>query len=334
MKLKSKLLAVAAATLLAFGQNAIAKDLKIGMSIDDLRLERWQKDRDIFVKKAKALGAEVFVQSANGDATAQIAQIENMLNKDIDVLVIIPFNGEVLTNVIAEAKKEGVKVLAYDRLINNADIDFYVSFDNEKVGELQAQAIIEKKPEGNYFLMGGSPVDNNAKLFRKGQMKVLQPHIDSGKVKVVGDQWVDSWLAEKALQIMENALTANKNNIDAVVASNDATAGGAIQALSAQGLAGKVAISGQDADLAAIKRIVDGSQTMTVYKPITNLADKAAEISVALGKEEKVESNATLNNGAKDVPSYLLEPVVVTKENIDETVIKDGFHTKEAIYGK
>lgn len=334
MKLKSKLLAVAAATLLALGQNAIAKDLKIGMSIDDLRLERWQKDRDIFVKKAEALGAEVFVQSANGDATAQISQIENMLNKDIDVLVIIPFNGEVLTNVIAEAKKEGVKVLAYDRLINNADIDFYVSFDNEKVGELQAQAIIEKKPEGNYFLMGGSPVDNNAKLFRKGQMKVLQPHIDSGKVKVVGDQWVDSWLAEKALQIMENALTANKNNIDAVVASNDATAGGAIQALSAQGLAGKVAISGQDADLAAIKRIVDGSQAMTVYKPITNLADKAAEISVALGKEEKVASNSTLNNGAKDVPAYLLEPVVVTKENIDETVIKDGFHTKEAIYGK
>ncbi|WGE31813.1 D-xylose ABC transporter substrate-binding protein [Actinobacillus genomosp. 2] len=334
MKLKSKLLAVAAATLLALGQTAIAKDLKIGMSIDDLRLERWQKDRDIFVKKAESLGAKVFVQSANGDATAQISQIENMLNKDIDVLVIIPFNGEVLSNVISEAKKEGVKVLAYDRLINNADIDFYVSFDNEKVGELQAKSIIEKKPEGNYFLMGGSPVDNNAKLFRKGQMKVLQPHIDSGKIKVVGDQWVDSWLAEKALQIMENALTANKNNIDAVVASNDATAGGAIQALSAQGLAGKVAISGQDADIAGIKRIIDGSQTMTVYKPITNLADKAAELSVALGKDEKVESNSTLNNGVKDVPAYLLEPVVVTKENIDTTVIKDGFHTKEAVYGK
>ncbi|MEG9533018.1 D-xylose ABC transporter substrate-binding protein [Mannheimia indoligenes] len=332
MKLKSKLLAVAATTLMAFSHSAIAKDLKIGMSIDDLRLERWQKDRDIFVNKAEALGAKVFVQSANGDATAQISQIENMLNKDIDVLVIIPFNGEVLSNVIAEAKKEGVKVLAYDRLINNADIDFYVSFDNEKVGELQAQSIIEQKPEGNYFLMGGSPVDNNAKLFRKGQMKVLQPHIDSGKIKVVGDQWVDSWLAEKALQIMENALTANKNNIDAVVASNDATAGGAIQALSAQGLSGKVAISGQDADLAAIKRIIAGTQTMTVYKPITNLADKAAEISVALGKGDKVESNAQLNNGAKEVPAFLLEPVVVTKDNIDETVIKDAFHTKDAVY--
>ncbi len=332
MKIKSTLLAVAAATMMLFNTSAMAKDLKIGMSIDDLRLERWQKDRDIFVQKAEALGAKVFVQSANGDASAQISQIENMLNKDIDVLVIIPFNGDVLTNVIAEAKREGVKVLSYDRLINNADIDFYVSFDNEKVGELQAQAVLEKQPTGNYFLMGGSPVDNNAKLFRKGQMNVLQPHIDSGKIKVVGDQWVDSWLAEKALQIMENALTANKNNIDAVVASNDATAGGAIQALSAQGLAGKVAISGQDADLAGIKRIVEGTQTMTVYKPIVTLADKAAELSVALGKGETPTPNNELDNGMKKVPSFLIEPIIVTKDNIDETVIKDGFHTKEAVY--
>ncbi|CDF97627.1 D-xylose ABC transporter substrate-binding protein [Avibacterium paragallinarum] len=330
MKIKHLFLSLAASlTLLA--NPVFAKDLTIGMSIDDLRLERWQKDRDIFVKKAESLGAKVFVQSANGDATAQISQIENMINRNVDVLVIIPFNGEVLGNIIGEAKREGIKVLAYDRLINNADLDFYVSFDNEKVGELQAQSIVDVKPEGNYFLMGGSPVDNNAKLFRKGQMKVLQPLIDSGKIKVVGDQWVDSWLAEKALQIMENALTANKNNIDAVVASNDATAGGAIQALSAQGLSGKVAISGQDADLAAIKRIIQGTQTMTVYKPITKLADKAAEIAVQLGKNEKPESNAVLNNGLKDVPAYLLAPIAVTKDNVEETIIKDGFHSKEQI---
>jgi D-xylose ABC transporter, D-xylose-binding protein len=331
MKIKFALLSLATALALCSAAG-FAKDLKIGMSIDDLRLERWQKDSSIFVKKAEALGAKVYVQSANGDDSAQISQIENMINKNIDVLVIIPHNGEVLSNVIAEAKKEGIKVLAYDRLINNADLDFYVSFDNEKVGELQAQSVIEKKPEGNYFLMGGSPVDNNAKLFRKGQMKVLQPLIDSGKIKVVGDQWVDSWLPEKALQIMENALTANKNNIDAVVASNDATAGGAIQALSAQGLSGKVAISGQDADLAAIKRIVEGTQTMTVYKPIALLADKAAEISVALAKDEKPQSNAELNNGLKNVPSYLLEPIVVDKNNIETTIIKDGFHSKDSIY--
>ena len=331
MKIKFALLSLATALALCSAAG-FAKDLKIGMSIDDLRLERWQKDSSIFVKKAEALGAKVYVQSANGDDSAQISQIENMINKNIDVLVIIPHNGEVLSNVIAEAKKEGIKVLAYDRLINNADLDFYVSFDNEKVGDLQAQSVIEKKPEGNYFLMGGSPVDNNAKLFRKGQMKVLQPLIDSGKIKVVGDQWVDSWLPEKALQIMENALTANKNNIDAVVASNDATAGGAIQALSAQGLSGKVAISGQDADLAAIKRIVEGTQTMTVYKPIALLADKAAEISVALAKDEKPQSNAELNNGLKNVPSYLLEPIVVDKNNIETTIIKDGFHSKDSIY--
>lgn len=331
MKMKTALLSLVAAMAVC-SHSVSAKDLTIGMSIDDLRLERWQKDRDIFMKKAEALGAKVLVQSANGDDAAQISQIENMLNKNIDVLVIIPHNGDVLSNVISEAKKEGVKVLAYDRLINNADIDFYVSFDNEKVGELQAQSIIEKQPSGNYFLMGGSPVDNNAKLFRKGQMKVLQPLIDSGKIKVVGDQWVDSWLAEKALQIMENALTANKNNIDAVVASNDATAGGAIQALAAQGLSGKVAISGQDADLAAIKRIVDGTQTMTVYKPITHLADKAAEIAVALGKKDEITPNATLNNGMKDVKSFLLDPIVVTKDNIESTIIKDGFHSKDAIY--
>lgn len=327
MKIKHALLAVCAALAL-IGHAASAKEVKIGMAIDDLRLERWQKDRDIFVKKAEALGAKVFVQSANGNEETQMSQIENMINRGVDVLVIIPYNGQVLSNIIAEAKREGIKVLAYDRMINNADIDFYISFDNEKVGEMQAKSLTERVPQGNYFLMGGSPVDNNARLFRDGQMKVLKPLIDSGKIKVVGDQWVDAWLPENALKIMENALTANSNKIDAVVASNDATAGGAIQALSAQGLAGKVAISGQDADLAAIKRINSGTQTMTVYKPITKLADEAAKIAVELGNDQQPQSNAKLNNGVKEVPAFLLEPIAVDKTNIDSTVIADGFHKK------
>lgn len=327
MKLKPLLLSACALLLLA-SQPGMAKQIKIGMAVDDLRLERWQKDRDIFVDKAKSLGADVFVQSSNGNEETQMSQIENMINRGVDVLVIIPYNGKVLSNVIAEAKRAGIKVLAYDRLINNADIDFYISFDNEKVGRLQAQSLVNRVPQGSYFLMGGSPVDNNAKMFRAGQMKVLQPLIDSGKIKVVGDQWADGWLPENALKIMENALTANNNKIDAVVASNDATAGGAIQALAAQGLAGKVAISGQDADLAAVKRIMQGTQTMTVYKPIKLLATQAAEIAVELGKGEKPKSNATLNNGLKDVPSYLLTPISVDKSNIDSTVIADGFHKK------
>lgn len=196
---------------------------------------------------------------------------------------------------------------------------------------MQAESLVKKVPKGNYFLMGGSPVDNNARLFRAGQMKVLKPYIDNGSIKIVGDQWVDAWLPENALKIMENALTANKNNIDAVVASNDATAGGAIQALSAQGLAGKVAISGQDADLAAIKRIMNGTQTMTVYKPIKELATEAAKIAIELGNGQTPASNATLNNGLKDVPARLLTPIEVNKDNIDSTVVKDGFHKKSEL---
>lgn len=330
MMIKNLCLTLCAAALLA-STAGYAKEVKIGMAIDDLRLERWQKDRDIFVSKAESLGAKVFVQSANGNEETQMSQIENMINRGVDVLVIIPYNGQVLSNVIKEAKQEGIKVLAYDRMINNADIDFYISFDNEKVGELQARSLVEKVPQGNYFLMGGSPVDNNAKLFRAGQMNVLKPYVDSGKIKIVGDQWVDGWLPDNALKIMENALTANNNKIDAVVASNDATAGGAIQALSAQGLSGKVAISGQDADLAGIKRIINGSQTMTVYKPITQLANTAAEIAVELGNGQQPKADTSLNNGLKDVPSRLLAPIAVNKDNIDETVIKDGFHQKNQL---
>ncbi|RPH28847.1 D-xylose ABC transporter substrate-binding protein [Buttiauxella warmboldiae] len=330
MKIKNLLLTLCASLVLT-SVSGIAKEVKIGMAIDDLRLERWQKDRDIFVKKAESLGAKVFVQSANGNEETQMSQIENMINRGVDVLVIIPYNGQVLSNVIAEARREGIKVLAYDRMINNADIDYYISFDNEKVGELQAQSIVSKVPSGNYFLMGGSPVDNNAKLFRAGQMKVLKPYIDSGKIKIVGDQWADGWLPENALKIMENALTANNNKIDAVVASNDATAGGAIQALSAQGLSGKVAISGQDADLAAVKRIIAGTQTMTVYKPITQLANTAAEIAVELGEGKQPASDAVLNNGVKDVPSRLLTPIEVDKTNIDSTLVADGFHKKSEL---
>lgn len=328
-----KVISLLCTAALAFAATpTFADTVKIGMAIDDLRLERWQKDRDIFVDKAEKLGAKVYVQSANGNEQTQISQIENMISRGVDVLVIIPYNGEVLTNVIAEAKRDGIQVLAYDRLINNAEIDFYLSFDNEKVGEMQAKAMLDQKPNGNYFLMGGAPTDNNAKLFRQGQMNVLKSKIDSGDITVVGDQWVDSWLAENALKIMENALTATNNNIDVVVASNDATAGGAIQALGAQGLAGKVSISGQDADLAAIRRIVDGTQTMTVYKPISKLAARAAEIAVELGSNEVPETNAVLNNGVKDVPAWLLKPIAVNKTNIKTTVIADKFHSESAVY--
>ncbi|MGO2513881.1 D-xylose ABC transporter substrate-binding protein [Marinomonas polaris] len=311
---------------------ALAAGEKIGLLMSDLRLERWQKDRDLFTEAAESMGAKVYTQSANGDANTQISQIENMISRGVDVLVIVPENGEVLGNVLAEAKAEGIKVLAYDRLIKFADIDLYVSFDNIRVGEMQAEALLKRKPKGNYFLMGGSPTDNNAKMFRQGQMNVLQSAIDSKKINIVGDQWAMGWSAEAALNIMENGLTANANKIDAVVASNDSTAGGAIQALAAQGLSGKVVISGQDADLAAMRRIVAGTQTMTVYKPISKLAKTSAEMAVKLARGEKIKVNGQVNNGKKDVDAVLLTPISVTKDNLDSTVIADGFHSRNDVY--
>ncbi len=310
------------------GENKI----RIGVSMDDLRLERWQHDRDILVEKASGLNAEVVVQSANGDDQVQFAQCENLISQGIDVLVIIPHNGDTMAPIVAQAHKAGIKILSYDRLITKSDVDYYISFDNIKVGELQAEAVIKAVPEGNYFLMGGSPTDNNAKLFRQGQMNILQPLIDRKLIKIVGDQWVKDWLPEEAMKIMENALTATGNEIDAVVASNDSTAGGAIQALAAQKLAGKVAVSGQDADLASCQRIVEGTQLMTVYKPIKNLAARAAEIAVAIAKKENVETNGKVDNGKIEVPSILLVPVAVDASNMAETVIQDGFHSKEDVY--
>lgn len=306
--------------------------IKIGLSMDDLRLERWQHDRDLFVQKANELGADVLVQSANGDDSTQFSQAENLISQGIKVLVVIPHNGDAMAPIVEEAHKSGVKVLAYDRLITNSDVDYYISFDNVRVGELQADALIKAVPKGNYFLLGGSPTDNNAKLFRQGQMNILQPLIDKGDIKVVGDQWVKDWLPEEALKIVENALTATNNNIDAIVASNDSTAGGAIQALAAQKLDGKVAVSGQDADLAACQRIVEGKQTMTVYKPIKNLATNAAQLAVAMAKGESIDTNGKVNNGKTDVPSILLTPIAVNKDNMAETVIKDGFQKLEDVY--
>ena len=313
---------------------AAEKKIKIRMSVDDLRLERWQRDRDIFTAEAKKLGAEVIAISANGDADKQMRDSENLIAKGIDILVVIPNNGDVMGAIVDQAHQENVKVLAYDRLITNSDVDAYISFDNTKVGELQAQAILKQVSKGRFFLMGGSPTDNNAKMFREGQMNVLNPLIKKGDITVVGDQWVKDWLPEEALKIMENALTATDNKIDAVVASNDSTAGGAIQALAAQNLAGKVAISGQDADLAAVKRVNEGTQTVTIYKPIAKLAKNAAELAVKMVKNENLNLTQKVNNGYKDVPSLLLEPVAVDKNNIKETIVKDGFHSEKDIFGK
>jgi D-xylose transport system substrate-binding protein len=309
------------------------KKIRIGFAMDALKQERWQKDRDLFLARAAELGAEVLLQTADGNDDAQMKQVESLLTQGIDVLVIVPHNAEVAGAMVEMAKKQGVPVISYDRLVRNSSPDLYVSFDNERVGELQAKYLFEKAPKGNYVLIGGAPTDNNAALLRKGQLNILQAAIDRGDIKVVTDQWAKEWLPEEALKHMENALTQNNNDVVAAVVSNDGTAGGAIEALTKQGLAGKVLISGQDAELAALQRIVKGAQTMTVYKPISRLAPAAVEAAVTLAKREKLNTTRTVNNGRIDVPSILIAPIMVDKSNIDETVVKDGFQVREKIYG-
>lgn len=312
-----------------------ANKIRIGLSLDTLKEERWHHDRDLFVAKAKELGADVLVQSSNSNDALQNSQAENLLTEGVNVLVVVPHNGKSAATIVQAAHKAGVPVLAYDRLINDCDLDAYISFDNIKVGEMQAQYLVQRKPKGNYVLIGGAPTDNNAKMFRQGQMNVLKPYLQRGDIKILADQWATDWLPVEALKIMENALTKNKNRVDAVVVSNDETAGSAIQALAEQGLAGKVLVSGQDADLAGCQRIVAGTQSMTVYKPIKVLADKAAEVAVEMAlKQPLPDKTVPVNNGFKDVPSILIPPVQVDKSNLDSTVIADGYQKKDEVYKK
>jgi D-xylose transport system substrate-binding protein len=310
------------------GQKAIT----IGVSVGDLRLERWKRDVDYMTQAATKLGAKVYATSADGDSQKQISQIENMLTQGVNVLIIIPANSGVMAPVVDEAHKSGVKVIAYDRIIENADLDYYITFDMLGVGKLQATYLLGKVPRGRYYLLAGDKEDNNARLFRQGQMMILQPKIDSGDVKVVGDQWAGGWLPENAMKLTENVLTANNNKIDAILASNDSTAQGAIQALKEQDLAGKIPITGQDADLASCQAIVAGDQTMTVYKPLPKLAAAAVKLAVEVAQGKQIVTNATYPNGKKDVASINLDIIAVDKTNILQTVIADGFHSYDEVY--
>ena len=309
------------------------KKIRIGFSMDTLKEERWHRDRDLLVKRAGELGAEVLVQAANGNDALQNSQAENMLTQGVDVLLVAPHNGKTAAVIVEAAHRAGVPVIAYDRLINDADVDLYMSFDNEEVGRMQADYLVKRRPKGNYVVIGGAPTDNNALLYHQGQSKVLEPFVSRGDIRIVADQWARDWLAVEALKIMENALTRSDNRVDAVVAANDGVAGGAIQALAEQNLAGKTLVSGQDAELSACQRIAAGTQSMTVYKPIERLAFKAAEVAVRLArKEPHGEATRGIGNGKIDVPSILLAPVAVDKDNLVSTVIADGYQRLEDVY--
>jgi D-xylose transport system substrate-binding protein len=295
--------------------------------------ERWQRDRDLFLERAQQLDADVLVEAAERDDAKQLQQAQSLLDRGVQALVVVPHGAEKAAQIVELAKKKSVPVISYDRLILNADIDLYISYDNKKVGEQQAQYLRNQAPKGNYILLGGAPTDHNAKLIREGQMTALQDAIKRGDIKIVADPMVPDWRADLAAQLTEAALKKARNQVVAIVASNDTTAGGAIQALEKAGLAGKVFVSGQDANLDAVRRIVKGTQTVTVYKPLRPLARGAASAAVGLAKKEKTEGTSTFNNGLKDVQAILLSPIPVHKDLVDQIIIGDKFHTREQVYG-
>ena len=306
---------------------------KIGLLMDTLQEERWQRDRDLFLQRAKELRAEVLIESAERDDAKQLQLAESLLAQNVQVLVVVPHSAEAGGKIVEAAKKRSVPVISYDRLILNADVDLYVSYDNRRVGELQAQYLRDEAPKGNYILIGGAPTDHNAKLIREGQMTALESAVKRRDIRIVADPWTPDWRADAAMTLTETALKKAGGQVVAVVASNDITAGGAIKALEVRGLAGKVLVSGQDANLDAVRRIVQGTQTMTVYKPLSPLARGAAQAAFQMAQGEKVEGTSTVNNGLKEVQAILYNPIAVHKGLIDQVIISDRFHSREEVYG-
>jgi len=310
--------------------------VKIGLSLPTQREERWVKDRQTMEAEAKKRGVDLRVQVTDNDASKQVAQCENLISQGIKVLVLAPHDASSASVIIDKASKAGIKVISYDRLVLDSPLDYYyLSFDNLKVGELQGQFITSKVSKGTYVVLAGSPTDNNAKLFREGAMKYIKPLADKGDIKIVMDQFVKDWQPSEAQKLMEQALTANGNKIDAVLAPNDGTAGGAIQALAAQGLAGKVPITGQDAELSGAIRVAQGTQSMTVFKDTRELGKRAIEMAIDLADGKPIDTQGrTVFNNKKPIPSVLLEPVIVTKDNLDDVLVKSGYLKKGQVYRK
>jgi D-xylose transport system substrate-binding protein len=304
--------------------------LRIGLSLGTLQEERWRRDRDVFVARAEQLGAEVLVQSGNSETARQVQDIESLLSREVRVLVVVAHDPTAMGRAVAAAHAAGVPVVCYDRLITGCDVDLYLSFDNVRVGRLQAEYLVRRLGDkGRIVRVYGPKTDQTGLLFKQGQDEVLAPLIARGDIVVVHEDYASGWKPAEAKRIVNAAITAGGATFDAVLATNDGTAGGAIQALIEEGLAGKVLVTGQDADLAACQRIVRGSQAMSVYKPLARLAERAAEAAVALARGRPIIARDGVPNGVKEVPS-LLEPVVaVDRDNLRETVVRDGFHRAE-----
>lgn len=303
--------------------------VQIGMSFDSFVIERWQKDRDVFVSTAKELGAEVNVQNANGDIDSQIEQIRYLISKKVDVLVVICIDSNSLSQVIQEAKAEGIKVIAYDRLIMDGNVDLYISFDNKEVGHLMGQAIASLDlPKKRVLMLTGPTADSNVSMVEAGFREVCE---ENG-ITIVDTMYADGWKAELAADYLYDHPDVLED-IDAIMCGNDNIATTVIRVLAEKRLAGKIQVVGQDADLEACQHIMEGTQVMTVYKPVERLAQASARYAVRLaGREILPDVDQTISDGSHEVPCYVIEPIAVNKKNMDDTIIMSGFHLKEDVY--
>ncbi len=306
------------------------RKIQIGMSFDSFVIERWERDKDVFVSTAKELGAEVNVQNANGDIAKQKEQIEYFIKKGMDAIVIVCIDSDSLAEDISKAKSAGIKVIAYDRLINNADVDLYISFDNTMVGTLMGEAMVKKNPEiQNVIMIGGSPTDNNVAMVDHGFGEVMEQN----GINIIDAIHCDGWRAELAADYI-NQHEDTVSMADAIMCGNDNVAALTIRALAERRMAGDILVVGQDADLNACQRIVEGTQLMTVYKPFEKLAKRAAECTIALASGIKLEGPdvSEVFDGTYDVTYIGLEPLPVTKDNMNDLIIGSGFHLKEDVY--
>ncbi len=334
MNFKKLALLGAAATFVLMSQTAaMAADLVVGVSWSNFQEERWKRDEGAIKAALEAAGVKYISADAQASNEKQLSDIENLITKGANALIVLAWDADAVLPAVQKAKAEGIPVVAYDRLIQDPSV-FYLTFDNVEVGRMQAREVEKLKPDGNYVFIKGAATDPNANFLHQGQLEVLKPAIDSGKIKVVGEQYTEGWAPEVAQKNMEQILTKNNNKVDAVVASNDGIAGGAAAALAAQNLTG-IPLSGQDGDIAALNRIARGQQTVSVYKDARELGKNAAEIAVALAKGAKpdaIPGAQMWDKGSKNIAieSKFLTPVPVTKTNLN-VVIDSGWATKDQV---
>jgi D-xylose ABC transporter substrate-binding protein len=287
----------------------------IGLLMDQYNVERWAMDTTYFIQDVKKLGGKVICLSANGDPAKQLEQAKELIARKVNVLVILPVELGRGAGLVNLAKKASIGVISYDRMIQNANVDYYISFDNVKVGQLQADYIKNRLQKGNVALIGGAYIDKNSFLLQFGQMGILQPYIERGDIKIVYNKMVKAWTFDEGYEAAKECL--RNSRVDAIICGNDLLARGAIKALKEKGLAGKVLVAGQDADSEARENIVLGLQAMSVYKSIEDLAANAARMAMDLARGNTIfYATYTVNNGTKLVPSLLIDPIPVNKGNI------------------